>query len=194
MHDCLKALRRLGVALMHATLLACCFVAGLGATYVSADGDVDEARVAMLGFELADDQSARIVDLRDITKPGDTATYRFVIRNSGEVSTSYRLCVALAGSMPLVCRITEEGGSEPVLVTTLDQLDSAIASNEVPMVAMSEPLDPVVPNTSQAQTYVLEVRWPSDDESNRDYGTNVYQHYEGASAELTLRVVCEQVD
>ena len=142
------------------TLVSVWLVGGLYARYTTSDSASDSARVAAFVFNVSDsthnNQDTHMITLSGITKPGDTETYAFIVKNSNgsaisEVSETYTITVALNGSMPLTATLNKAGSD----LFTVDATATGSGS--------SSTTGAFTPGNSSANTdtYALTVTWPS---------------------------------
>ena len=142
------------------TLVSVWLVGGLYARYTTSDSASDSARVAAFVFNVSDsthnNQDTHMITLSGITKPGDTETYAFIVKNSNgsaisEVSETYTITVALNGSMPLTATLNKAGSD----LFTVDATATGRDSNST--------TGAFTPGNSSANTdtYALTVTWPS---------------------------------
>ena len=85
---------RLACVLFCLTMLTTCLTGGLFARYTATFEGSDSARVARFVFDVAD-KTNRYVDLTEITEPGDSEQYVFVVTNTdgnvSEVEQTYQI-------------------------------------------------------------------------------------------------------
>ena len=164
------------------TLVSVWMVSGLFAKFTTSDSAKDSARVAAFVFTVSDKDTSRIIDLQDVTKPGDTETYTFIVKNSGgtvsEVKETAYVQLSLNGSLPLTCKVTKSGGTAP---------ETSLTANGSPQVGDLTDLTTFSARVSTNETYELTVEWPAS-------ANSIEYASAGAVSRLIMSVYGVQVD
>lgn len=141
---------------------------------VSTTGD-DNARVAGFVFDLSDKDASKIIDLENITKPGDTKTYNFIITNEknnklNETKTEYTVELKVSGTMPLTAEVKKDNEQ----IISIDHKD---ADENAPKDTTSQKITfPAGQKTEH--NYQLTVTWPGDKNEEAYANGNAKGHLE----------------
>lgn len=166
--------------LTYLVILTSSLSSGLYARYTSSDFDMDSARVARFEFCAESTSAVELIDLSDISTPGDSVTYQFKVANNNgasvcEVVQRYTVTVKVDGNMPLVCTLTQNGSAA-------DSLETFSGSKRTLNVEGD-----LLAGEADEDTFSLTVEWPKDMNS-ADFANGM------ALGKITLTVVSQQTD
>lgn len=161
----------IGVGMLFLVMLSFNLTSGLYARYTSADTASDSARVASFVFDVNRTSAVKFIDISDITTPGDTKEYTFVVSNGTEgkcceVKQQYTVSVEVNGNLTPIS-------------WTLSQNDGAAVASPVTDILTAGVVD--------SDTYTLTIVWPKEENDVR-YANGM------AMGEVILTVTSEQVD
>ncbi len=169
----------LAAVLMCLVLTTTHLLSGLYARYTTSADTVDRARTAMFVFRVNDQEKSAIVDLTEIKKPGDTASYSFKITNAeggsvSEVAQDYRLTFTELGSLPLIYTYYKE---ETQVETKAAETKEGVKTIKGQFSAGSKAVD----------LYTVTITWP------KEKNEAIYASGSGF-ASLKMDIVSEQID
>lgn len=153
-----KNILYVGMLLFVAVIISTYFVVGIYARYTSKSNSANNGRVASYVFNVKEKQGNYFIDLENIKKPGDVATYEFTVTNKNatsvsEVKLDYSILIKQIGTLPLTTKLIRINDSKEVI-----SLNDFISSG-----SLKESMNPKV---EESVTYILEVTW---DEKYSDY-------------------------
>lgn len=159
-----------GMMLLCLVMLSFNLTSGLYARYTSKGSASDSSRVASFVFDVSASGTEKFLDISEITKPGDSKDYTFIVSNGTEdncceVEQRYTVDIMINGSMPLTYTLAKND-EEGVSVSATDVLAAG---------------------TVDFDTYTLTIEWPS--------AQNDVKYANGtAVGEVVLTITSEQVD
>lgn len=165
-------------------------LSGLLARYTTSSASSDTAAVAAWVFSAPD--GSDLLPLVDVTKPGDSATCPFTVKNySGsvisEVAEQISINISAIGNMPLVIELYDPA-EEPD--TPIASADLASYAEGVTTLAVTDSLttsDSLLAAVETGKLYTLAVKWPAE----RDEYALAYPN---SIALLEFSVAAEQID
>ena len=174
-----KSLYHIGILLFIAVVISTYFVMGIYAKYTSKSTSSEEARVAAYIFNVSEKTGNYFIDLENIKKPGDFATYEFTITNDNgstisEVTQEYFISISQKGTIPLTTKLTRVSDSQDV-INLSNMIDEGNTSG---IIKASE---------SKTITYILTVTWDSA------YNSYLYGQ-DGNFSKIEIEIKSEQKD
>ena len=165
-------------------------LSGLLARYTTSSASSDTAAVAAWVFSAPD--GSDLLPLVDVTKPGDSATCPFTVKNySGsvisEVAEQISINISAIGNMPLVIELYDPA-EEPD--TPIASADLASYAEGVTTLAVTDSLttsDSLLAAVETGKLYTLAVKWPAE---RNEYALA----YPNSIALLEFSVAAEQID
>lgn len=155
------------------------------AKYTNSASGGDRARVARFVFDLSDAEGTQMINPNNITKPGDSETYKFIVTNEkdgkiNETTTGYTMQLKVSGTMPLEAKITENDQE----ICKVDHSDPNSAESEEDKIS-----DKITFMAAEkaAHTYQLTVTWP-ENQTDASYANG------NATGSLELIVKGQQED
>lgn len=176
----------IGAVLLYMVLLTSAMSLGLQARYMSSSAGEDSARVARFEFVTASTSDVEVMDISEISAPGESVVYQFEVANHGEtgvceVAQRYTVTVQVDGNMPLICTLTKNEGEQ---ATSMQ-----IFSVENQTLSLGGEFSASV---TGRDVYSLMVEWP------QEYNGVKYNGAEYANGlalgKVTVTVVSQQID
>ena len=166
--------------LMYLVILTSSLSSGLYARYTSKGSGTDNARVARFEFVTESTSAVEVIDIGDISSPGDSVTYQFKVANNNgssvcEVAQRYTVSIKVDGNMPLACELSQGGGASDNLETFSGSKRTLIIEGELLAGEVDE------------DTFSLTVKWP-EDQNSADLANGM------ALGKITLTVTSQQMD
>ena len=168
-------------------------LSGLLARYTTSSASSDTAAVAAWVFSAPD--GSDLLPLVDVTKPGDSATCPFTVKNySGsvisEVAEQISINISAIGNMPLVIELYDPAADESETPIAWADLASYDEGEDVTTLAVTDSLttsDSLLAAVETGKLYTLAVKWPAE----RDEYALAYPN---SIALLEFSVAAEQID
>lgn len=141
--------------LVYLVLLTSALSSGLYARYTATNAHADGARVSGFAFVAESTSYIELIDLGEISNPGDRIEYRFRVANYDgasicEVAQSYTVTVYVEGNMPLTCTLTKNGTASDALQTFSGDKRTLLLEGTF------------LPAQAEEDSYTLTVEWPAD--------------------------------
>lgn len=170
------------ILLLGLTLISLWMLSNMYAKYTQTATGEDRARVAGFVFDLSDTDNSHMIDLQQITKPGDSKNYDFTVTNEksgkiNETKTTYTIQLEITGNMPLKAVVTNEGNK--ICEIDASNPDNNPQNNTSKEITFSA-------GTAEKQENQLTVEWPKDQADSK--------YANGAAGHLKLIVKAQQAD
>lgn len=173
------------IVLLCLVMISLWLLSNMYARYAVNTTGEDGARVAGFVFDLSDKDASKIMNLQNITKPGDTQNYQFTVTNQkdnklNETKTEYTIELKVSGTMPLTAEVNNDN-KEQIL-----SIDHKKADDNGPKDTISQTITfPAGQKTEH--NYQLTVTWPEDQNEAKYANGN-------AKGNLELIVKAQQAD
>ncbi len=167
----------ISAALLCLVLITTQLVAGLYARYAVTESSADSARAAAWVFDVKDKDASKPLDLSELSYPGTSYDYSFIVTNSrgllaSEVAAEYTVTVKIAeNALPVVVKLTDGATEE-----TIDMKDRA--AGEIS-------LSGTLPSGADSEEYTLSVIWDAERSDTA---------YADKTTEVTLEIKAQQID